>query len=58
LVKIVFFVKESKNSMWITNSSKQNSEILIGLFLFVIVCYFLHPNLLIDFSIVVGLSLF
>jgi NADH-quinone oxidoreductase subunit N len=58
LVKIVFFVKESKNSMWITNNSKQNSEILVGLFLFVIICYFIHPNLLVDLSIVVGLTLF
>jgi NADH-quinone oxidoreductase subunit N len=58
LVKIVFFVKDSKNSLWITHTSKQNTEFLIGLFLFVILCYFLHPNLFIDLSIVMGLTLF
>jgi hypothetical protein len=27
------------------------------LFLFVIICYFLHPNLFMDLSLVVGLTL-
>jgi hypothetical protein len=54
----MFFVKNSKNSMWITNTSKQNTEIFMGCFLFVIICYFLHPDLFVDFSIVVGLLLF
>jgi hypothetical protein len=54
----MFFVKNSKNSIWITNNSNQNTEIIIGIFLFFIICYFLHPNLIIDFSIVLGLTLF
>jgi len=58
MVKLMFFVKDSKNCIWITNKSKKNSEILIGIFLFFILCYFLHPNLIIDFSIVMGLLLF
>jgi hypothetical protein len=32
LVKIIFFVKQSKNSIWITSKSKQNSEVIIGFF--------------------------
>jgi hypothetical protein len=51
-------VKQSKNCIWITNKSVQSSEILIGIFLFVIIWYFLHPNLFMDLSIVLGLSLF
>jgi hypothetical protein len=58
LVKIIFFVKQSKNSIWITSKSKQNSEVIIGFFLFTIICYFLHPNFFMDLSIVVGLTLF
>lgn len=57
LVKIMFFVKHSKNSIWITNSTRQNTEIFIGFFLFVAICYFLHPNLFINFSIVLGLAI-
>lgn len=58
MVKLMFFVKDSKNCIWITNKTKKNSEILIGIFLFFILCYFLHPDLIIDFSIVMGLLLF
>jgi hypothetical protein len=58
MVKLMFFVKDSKNCIWITNKTKKNSEILIGIFLFFILCYFLHPDLIIDFSIVMSLLLF
>jgi hypothetical protein len=58
MVKIVFFVSQAKNSIWITSKGKQNTEFFIGVFLFVILCYFLHPNLFMDLSIVIGLSLF
>jgi NADH-quinone oxidoreductase subunit N len=58
LVKIIFFIKNSKNSFWVTNKSIKNTEIVIGSFLFFIVCFFLHPNLILDYAIVVGLCLF
>jgi hypothetical protein len=54
----MFFVKNSKNSLWLTNSTVQNTEITIGIFLFFILFYFLHPNLIMDFATSVGLSLF
>jgi NADH-quinone oxidoreductase subunit N len=57
MVKILFFVKNSKNTLWITSVEKKNTEIVIGIFLFFICCYFLYPNLIVNFSIVVGLSL-
>jgi NADH-quinone oxidoreductase subunit N len=58
MVKLMFFVKGSKNCIWITNKSKTNSEVLIGVFLLLILSYFLHPDLIIDFSVVIGLLLF
>ena len=58
LIKIFFFTKHSKNSLWITNNKKQNTEFFVAFFLFIIICYFLHPNLFINFSVVFGLILF
>jgi NADH-quinone oxidoreductase subunit N len=58
VVKIMFFAKSKKSNLWITNKSKQNTEIMMGSFLFFIICYFLYPNLIINFSIVAGLTLF
>ena len=58
LVKIVFFVKDSKNYLWITHNSKQKTELVISLFSFLILGYFIHPNLFIDLSLVIGLTLF
>ena len=58
LVKILFFIKGQKNELWVTNNSTQNTEILLGSFLLFIICYFFHPNLSIDFSVVIGLILF
>jgi NADH-quinone oxidoreductase subunit N len=58
IVKIIFFVKNAKNTMWTTNKAKQNTEFIIGFFLIIISCYFLHPNLIINLSILLGLILF
>jgi NADH:ubiquinone oxidoreductase subunit 2 (subunit N) len=57
IVKVMFFVNTTKNNLWVTNKTKQNTEVVIGFFMFVILFYFLYPNLFIDFSIVVGLTL-
>jgi hypothetical protein len=54
----MFFNKNSKNFIWVTNKSKQNSEFFIGFFMFIILCYFLHPNLILDFSIATSISMF
>lgn len=58
LVKIMFFVKNSKNYLWITNKKVQSTEFIISFFTFVVISFFLHPNLLINFSIVTSLTLF
>jgi NADH-quinone oxidoreductase subunit N len=58
LVKIMFFLKDSKNSIWIANKSNKNTEVIIGVFMFFILCYFLRPNLIIDFAIALGLVMF
>ncbi len=57
-VKIIFFVKQHKNTIQTTNKSKKNTEFVICFFLYITLCYFLEPNLFIDFSTVVGLVLF
>jgi NADH-quinone oxidoreductase subunit N len=57
LIKIFFFVKGSKNSFWLSHSSKQNSEGLIGTLMFANVCFFLRPDLISHFSTVVCFSL-
>jgi NADH:ubiquinone oxidoreductase subunit 2 (subunit N) len=58
LIKIVLFAKHSKNVDWITNNSKKNTEFVLGLLLTITLCYFLRPNLFIDYAIVTSLSLF
>lgn len=58
LIKVLFFVEGQKNNLWVTNNSLKNTEVLLGSFLIFIVCYFLHPNLGVDFSVVVGLTMF
>lgn len=57
LVKIMFFVSQSKNCLWLTNKSVQNTELIIGLLFLFVLCFFMRPNLIIDFSIAVGLAL-
>jgi NADH:ubiquinone oxidoreductase subunit 2 (subunit N) len=58
LIKIFFFVKSSKNSFWLSNTTKQNTEILIGPLLFLNVCFFFRPDFLSHFSTVLGIILF
>lgn len=58
LIKIFFFVKSSKNSFWLSNTTKQNTEIVIGPLLFLNVCFFFRPDLLSHFSTVLGIILF
>jgi NADH-quinone oxidoreductase subunit N len=57
IIKIMFFVNTTKNNLWVTNKTKQNTEIIIGFFLFIILFYFLYPNLIVDVSNVVSLTL-
>jgi NADH-quinone oxidoreductase subunit N len=58
LIKIFFFVKSSKNSVWLSNTSKQNTEILIGLLLFFNVFFFFRPDFFSHFASILGLLLF
>ena len=58
IIKIMFFLKTSKNTIWITNKTKMNTEFVISFFLFVVLCLFLRPNLFVDFSSAIGLTLF
>lgn len=57
IIKVMFFVNTTKNNLWITNKTKQNTEFIIGFFTFVIMFYFLYPNLIIDMSTVISLTL-
>jgi hypothetical protein len=57
LIKIFFFVKDSKNSFWLSHNVKQNTEILIGLLTFLNVCFFLRPDFISHFSTVVCFSI-
>jgi NADH-quinone oxidoreductase subunit N len=57
-VKIMFFVKQTKNSMWFTANTTKNTELLIGFFLFIILFFFLQPCLFLNFSTALGLALF
>jgi hypothetical protein len=44
--------------MWLGNVSRQNTELVIGLFFFFILFYFFYPNFLITFVYAVSLGLF
>ena len=57
IIKVMFFVNTIKNNLWITSKTKQNTEIVIAFFMFIILFYFLYPNLILDFTTVVSLSL-
>jgi hypothetical protein len=54
----MFFVKQVKNSFWITHNSKKNSEFIIASFLFAIMFYFIHPDFLIALAMSISLCLF
>jgi NADH-quinone oxidoreductase subunit N len=59
LVKILFFAeKNCKNDLWITNNRIKNTQNVIGCFLFFVLCFFIYPDLLVDFSFAVGLIFF
>jgi NADH-quinone oxidoreductase subunit N len=59
LVKILFFAEKTfKNDIWITNSTTKYTQNIIGCFLFFILCFFVYPDLVFDFSFVVGLVFF
>jgi NADH-quinone oxidoreductase subunit N len=57
LIKTFFFVKSSKNSFWISMPKRQGMEVLIGLLLFLNLAFVFRPELLSNFSTLVGLSL-
>jgi NADH:ubiquinone oxidoreductase subunit 2 (subunit N) len=54
LIKIFFFVKNSKNSFWISTMSKTNTELIIAPFFFVNISFFLLPDFLSNFANVIG----
>lgn len=58
LVKIVFFVKNEKGNMWLTSSSKQSTELVVGFYLLFVICYFIRPDLIMNFSVINGFVLF
>jgi NADH-quinone oxidoreductase subunit N len=58
LIKIFFFTKNAKNTFWLSNCLKQNTEILIGPLLFFNICFFLRPTFFSHFSTVIGFILF
>jgi len=58
LVKIIYFSNSIKNTFWFTNATKQNTDILIGSLLFLIICYVLYPNLILNCAACISLALF
>jgi NADH-quinone oxidoreductase subunit N len=58
LIKIFFFVKTSKSTFWLSNSSKLNTEIIISPLLFFNICFFIRPDFLLHFSTILGITLF
>jgi NADH:ubiquinone oxidoreductase subunit 2 (subunit N) len=56
-IKIFFFTKTSKYSFWLSNSTKQNTEIIISLFLLFNICFFIFPNTLTNLSTIIGFAL-
>jgi NADH:ubiquinone oxidoreductase subunit 2 (subunit N) len=57
LIKSFFFVKSSKNSLWISVKKRQHSEHVIGILMFLNLFFFLRPDLLFTFSSVISVSL-
>jgi NADH-quinone oxidoreductase subunit N len=58
LIKVFFFTKTSKNSLWISSKSKNNTELIIGSLMIFNTCLFLRPDILSNLSTVVGFILF
>jgi NADH-quinone oxidoreductase subunit N len=54
LIKIFFFVKNTKNSFWLSNASKTNTEIIIAPLFFFNMFFFCYPDILSNFANVVG----
>jgi NADH-quinone oxidoreductase subunit N len=54
LIKIFFFVKNAKNSFWVSTISKTNVEVIIAPFFFFNALFFCFPDFLSDFANVVG----
>lgn len=57
LIKSFFFVKSSKNSLWISVKKRQHSEHVIGILMFLNLFFVLRPDLLFTFSSVISVSL-
>jgi NADH-quinone oxidoreductase subunit N len=53
LIKIFFFIKETKNSFWLSNKQKTNSEIVISLAFFFNIFFVCFPNFLSSFCAVI-----
>jgi NADH:ubiquinone oxidoreductase subunit 2 (subunit N) len=58
LIKIVFFNKDSKNSLWLSCNTRKNAELIICPLVVFNVLFFISPDFLSSFSTVLGLILF
>jgi NADH:ubiquinone oxidoreductase subunit 2 (subunit N) len=58
LIKTFFFVKSSKNNLWISTVKRQSSEFNIGLLLFLNLVFAIYPGFLLNLSNTVSLALF
>jgi len=58
LIKTFFFVKTSKNNLWISITKRQNSEFCIGLLLVLNLAFCFFPDFLALISIALSLILF
>jgi NADH:ubiquinone oxidoreductase subunit 2 (subunit N) len=58
LIKSFFFVKTTKNNLWISCTKRQHSEYVVGVLLFLNLFFVLRPELLFSFSTIISMSLF
>jgi hypothetical protein len=52
-----FFTKSSKNSFWLANPSKKNTELVLSLLMFFNLAFFIKPEFVSHFATVVSFSI-
>jgi NADH-quinone oxidoreductase subunit N len=56
LIKMFFFTKFSKNSFWLANSAKKNTDGILALLMFFNLAFFLKPEFVSHFATVIAFS--
>lgn len=58
LIKTFFFIKDAKQSFWVSGNNTQNIDFFISVSLFFNLAFFIRPDLLLNFANVTALLLF